>query len=127
MTVGDIERLILLLARLPGLGPRSARRAALKMIQKPETLMLPLATAIQRAADAPASVGALILCASGEAYVPADDALALARRISEGKARRAFSLEPRGFHGKLHHLREFHAVWGCRPAHRCFQVVLELS
>ncbi len=51
MTVGDIERLIQLLARLPGLGPRSARRAALKMIQKPETLMLPLATAIQRAAE----------------------------------------------------------------------------
>ncbi len=51
MTAGDIERLIQLLARLPGLGPRSARRAALKMIQKPETLMLPLATAIQRAAE----------------------------------------------------------------------------
>ncbi len=51
MTAGDIDRLIQLLARLPGLGPRSARRAALKMIQKPETLMLPLATAIQRAAE----------------------------------------------------------------------------
>jgi len=51
MTVGDIERLIQLLARLPGLGPRAARRAALKMIQKPETLMRPLATAIQRAAE----------------------------------------------------------------------------
>jgi recombination protein RecR len=51
MTAGDIDRLIQMLARLPGLGPRSARRAALKMIQKPETLMLPLATAIQRAAE----------------------------------------------------------------------------
>ena len=51
MTVGDIDRLIQLLARLPGLGPRSARRAALKMIQKPETLMLPLAAALQRAAE----------------------------------------------------------------------------
>ncbi len=45
MPVSDLERLIRLLARLPGLGPRSARRAALKMIQKPETLMLPLAAA----------------------------------------------------------------------------------
>ncbi len=35
MTVGDIDHLIQLLARLPGLGPRSARRAALKMINKP--------------------------------------------------------------------------------------------
>ncbi len=51
MTVSDIDRLIQLLARLPGLGPRSARRAALKMIQKPETLMLPLAAALQRAAE----------------------------------------------------------------------------
>ena len=51
MTVSDLERLIQLLARLPGLGPRSARRAALKMIQKPETLMLPLATALEQAAE----------------------------------------------------------------------------
>ena len=51
MTVSDIDHLIQLLARLPGLGPRSARRAALKMIQKPETLMLPLAAALQRAAE----------------------------------------------------------------------------
>ena len=51
MTVSDLERLIQLLARLPGLGPRSARRAALKMIQKPETLMLPLASALERAAE----------------------------------------------------------------------------
>ncbi len=51
MTVSDIDRLIQLLARLPGLGPRSARRAALKMIHKPETLMLPLAAALQRTAE----------------------------------------------------------------------------
>ncbi len=51
MTVSDLERLIQLLARLPGLGPRSARRAALKMIDKPETLMLPLAAALEQAAE----------------------------------------------------------------------------
>ena len=33
----EIERLIGLLAKLPGIGPRSARRAALKMLQQPET------------------------------------------------------------------------------------------
>ena len=32
----EIERLIGLLAKLPGLGPRSARRAALKMLQTPD-------------------------------------------------------------------------------------------
>ena len=48
----EIDRLIGLLARLPGLGPRSARRAALKMLQQPESRMLPLAAALQDAARA---------------------------------------------------------------------------
>ena len=47
----EIERLIPLLARLPGLGPRSARRAALFLIKKRELVMAPLATAIQTALD----------------------------------------------------------------------------
>ena len=47
----EIERLIQLLARLPGLGPRSARRAALHLIKKREPLMAPLAQALQTAID----------------------------------------------------------------------------
>src|SRR6202048_4809041 len=47
----EIERLIQLLARLPGLGPRSTRRAALHLIKKRETLMTPLAAALQVAID----------------------------------------------------------------------------
>ncbi len=47
----EIERLIQLLARLPGLGPRSARRAALHLIKKREPLMAPLAAALQTAID----------------------------------------------------------------------------
>lgn len=43
----EIERLIQLLARLPGLGPRSARRAALHLIRKREELLAPLADALQ--------------------------------------------------------------------------------
>ena len=43
----EIERLIQLLARLPGLGPRSARRAALHLIRKREELLAPLASAMQ--------------------------------------------------------------------------------
>ena len=42
----EIETLIRLLAKLPGLGPRSARRAALALISKRESLMLPLAGAM---------------------------------------------------------------------------------
>lgn len=47
----EIERLIQLLARLPGLGPRSARRAALHLIKKREQLMAPLGSALQMAMD----------------------------------------------------------------------------
>jgi recombination protein RecR len=47
----EIERLIQLLARLPGLGPRSARRAALFLIKKREQIMAPLASALQTAIE----------------------------------------------------------------------------
>ena len=48
----EIERLIALLAKLPGLGPRSARRAALALLKKRDTLLEPLALAMQEAAAA---------------------------------------------------------------------------
>ncbi|HTS39982.1 MAG TPA: recombination mediator RecR [Xanthobacteraceae bacterium] len=47
----EIERLIQLLARLPGLGPRSARRAALHLIKKREQLMAPLSAAVATAME----------------------------------------------------------------------------
>ncbi|HYD07940.1 MAG TPA: homocysteine S-methyltransferase family protein, partial [Reyranella sp.] len=47
----EIERLIQLLARLPGLGPRSARRAALHLMKKREALLEPLARAAADAAE----------------------------------------------------------------------------
>lgn len=47
----DIERLIQQLSKLPGLGPRSARRAALHMLKRRETLMLPLVQVMTAAAE----------------------------------------------------------------------------
>src|ERR1700687_140606 len=47
----EIERLIQLLSRLPGLGPRSARRAALFLIKKREQIMAPLTAAMQTALE----------------------------------------------------------------------------
>jgi recombination protein RecR len=47
VTGPEIERLIQLLARVPGLGPRSARRAALHLVKKREQLLAPLADAMQ--------------------------------------------------------------------------------
>jgi recombination protein RecR len=48
----EVDRLISLLAKLPGLGPRSARRAARRLLQHPEQRMLPLAAALADAARA---------------------------------------------------------------------------
>ena len=47
----EIERLIELMAKLPGLGPRSARRAALALVKKRERLLVPLARAMSEVAD----------------------------------------------------------------------------
>ncbi|MGI3776939.1 MAG: recombination mediator RecR [Janthinobacterium lividum] len=54
----EVERLIGLLSRLPGFGPRSARRAALRLLMAPETRMLPLAAALEEAARAVRPCGA---------------------------------------------------------------------
>lgn len=48
----EIERLIQLLSRLPGLGPRSARRVGLHLLKKRESLMQPLSVALADAARA---------------------------------------------------------------------------
>lgn len=63
----EVERLIGLLAKLPGLGPRSARRAALKLLQQPRARMLPLAAAMTEAAR---SVRACALCGNLDSRDP---------------------------------------------------------
>jgi recombination protein RecR len=55
----EIERLIALLGKLPGLGPRSARRAALALLKKREQLLTPLSQAM---ADAAARVSVCSVC-----------------------------------------------------------------
>jgi len=47
----EIERLIGLLAKLPGMGPRSARRAALALLKRRDQLLLPLSDALSEAAE----------------------------------------------------------------------------
>jgi recombination protein RecR len=63
----EIEKLIGLLAKLPGMGPRSARRAALKMLQQPEARMLPLAAAL---GDAACAVKSCALCGNLDSRDP---------------------------------------------------------
>lgn len=63
----EIERLIQLLAKLPGLGPRSARRAALHLIKKKEQLLAPLALAMGEAVD---KVGVCSTCGNVDTSDP---------------------------------------------------------
>lgn len=63
----EVERLIGMLARLPGMGPRSARRIALRLLQEPETRMLPLAHALEAAARA---VSACSVCGNLDSRDP---------------------------------------------------------
>ena len=63
----EIERLIALLAKLPGLGPRSARRAALTLLKRRDQLLLPLSDAL---AEAGARVKTCGLCGSLDTQDP---------------------------------------------------------
>ena len=67
MTGPEIDRLIQLLARLPGLGPRSARRAALFLLRRREALLVPLAQAMT---DAAARVRACSVCGNYDTIDP---------------------------------------------------------
>jgi len=51
MAVSDIDRLVQMLAKLPGLGPRSARRASLYLLTHRDSILTPLAQALARAAE----------------------------------------------------------------------------
>ena len=67
----EIERLIQLLARLPGLGPRSARRAALHLIRKREQLLDPLAEAMRaRIASSTCASGRMEYLVFGSPFLP---------------------------------------------------------
>lgn len=63
----EIERLIQLLSRLPGLGPRSARRAALRLVEKRESLLVPLGQAM---AEAAAKVRTCSVCGNFDTIDP---------------------------------------------------------
>lgn len=63
----EIERLISLLAKLPGLGPRSARRAALALIKKQDTVMDPLVAAM---ADVSARISVCTTCYNVDSQNP---------------------------------------------------------
>ena len=59
-TSKDLERLIELMAKLPGLGPRSARRAVLHMVKKRALIMAPLADVLAEVAKTVRDHGGII-------------------------------------------------------------------
>lgn len=63
----ELDRLISLLSKLPGLGPRSAKRAALYLLKKREVLLRPLAAALAEAAD---TVQACSVCGNWDSQNP---------------------------------------------------------
>jgi len=63
----EIERLIQLLARLPGLGPRSARRAVLHLLKKKDALLLPLAATLREVGE---TVHACSICGNLDSRDP---------------------------------------------------------
>lgn len=67
MSSPEIERLIGLLAKLPGLGPRSARRAALHLLKRKETVMQPLARVMEETAEA---IGTCHICGNLDSRDP---------------------------------------------------------
>jgi len=67
-TIGpELQRLIDLLAKMPGLGPRSAKRAALYLLKKREPVMRPLAFALEDAAE---NVKACSICGNWDSIDP---------------------------------------------------------
>lgn len=63
----DLDRLIQLLAKLPGMGPRSARRAALKLVRRRDAMLLPL---LQALSDVAQSVRPCSVCGNFDSADP---------------------------------------------------------
>lgn len=65
--MNDIDRLIQIMSRLPGLGPRSARRAVLHLLKKREVMLHPLIDAL---GDVIANVKTCSICSNLDAADP---------------------------------------------------------
>jgi len=114
----EIEALIALLAKVPGLGPRSARRAALQLLKKKDQLMSPLAAALTLAAEkvrACSNCGALDTqdpCALCSAHDRDDGVICVVAEVGD-----VWALERAGaFKGRYHVLGGvLSALDGVRP------------
>jgi recombination protein RecR len=101
----ELQRLIDLLAKLPGLGPRSAKRAALHLLKKREPLMRPLAYALADAADRVTGCGqcgnwdSIDPCAICSDGARSDAILCVVQDVAD-----LWALERAGVHRGLYHV-----------------------
>ncbi len=85
----DLENLIELMARLPGLGPRSARRAVLHLVKKRALVLMPLADAMQQVAETAreclncGNIGTTDLCAICESEKRANGELCIVEDVAD--------------------------------------------
>lgn len=100
----DIDALIELMAKLPGLGPRSARRAVLHLIRKRALLLTPLANSMQTVAETAreclncGNVGTSDICDICESEKRANGILCVVEDVSD-----LWAMERSGvFHGRYH-------------------------
>ncbi|WP_293824555.1 recombination mediator RecR [uncultured Brevundimonas sp.] len=116
----EIERLISLLAKLPGLGPRSARRAALALLKRREQLLVPLAASLVETAE---KVVSCSVCGAPDTRDPcaicADDARDNGLLCVVEEAGALWAMERSGaFRGKYHVLGGLlSALDGVGPEH----------
>lgn len=119
MTISPLDNLTKLLAKLPGLGPRSARRAVLFLLKRREGIMLPLARALQEVAE---TMEACPICGNWDVQAPcalcqdvrrAEDTLCVVEDVAD-----LWALErSRAFKGRYHVLGgTLSALEGIRPA-----------
>jgi len=100
----DIETLIALMAKLPGLGPRSARRAVLHLIKKRGMILAPLAAAMDRVAQTArecvqcGNIGSDNLCAICRSEARANGEMCVVQDVAD-----LWALERAGvFKGRYH-------------------------
>ena len=105
MHAPELEQLIKLLARLPGLGARSARRAALHLLRAPEKNLVPLVAALSRAAEV---ISECSQCGNLDSQNPcaicADARRDVARLCIVADVGDLWALERTGGHGGRYHV-----------------------
>jgi len=128
MSISPLDNLIKLLSKLPGFGPRSARRAVLFLLKRRESVMLPLMEALQEVSTSMKSCeecgnwDVISPCAICQNHKREDDSLCVVEDVSD-----LWALErSKAFKGRYHILGgTLSALDGVRPADLRMDLLVE--